>query len=117
MPEYLQKRFQNHWVRTYLTAVALISYVFTKFSVSLFFMLFNKRKFVVLYHAVISCSNRVWDWPVEQKNTSLQIFFFSKQNMCQSRDNTDLTRFVLHGLSLIKGAWCSKLTMEIFLCS
>ena len=33
MPEYLQKRFQSQWVRTYLTAVALISYVFTKTSV------------------------------------------------------------------------------------
>ncbi|KAK2553959.1 Sodium/myo-inositol cotransporter 2 [Acropora cervicornis] len=32
MPEYLQKRFQSHWIRTYLTAVALISYVFTKTS-------------------------------------------------------------------------------------
>lgn len=36
MPEYLQKRFQSHWIRTYLTAVALISYVFTKTSVGNF---------------------------------------------------------------------------------
>ena len=33
MPEFLKKRFQSHSVRTYLTVVALISYVFTKFSV------------------------------------------------------------------------------------
>lgn len=36
MPEYLQKRFQSHWIRTYLTAVALISYVFTKTSVDIY---------------------------------------------------------------------------------
>ncbi|XP_073228914.1 sodium/mannose cotransporter SLC5A10-like [Porites lutea] len=36
MPEYLQKRFQSRWVRTYLTAVALISYVFTKTSVDIY---------------------------------------------------------------------------------
>lgn len=36
MPEFLQKRFQNPWIRTYLTAVALISYVFTKFSVDIY---------------------------------------------------------------------------------
>ena len=35
MPEFLQKRFQSQWVRTYLTVVALFSYVFTKFSVGL----------------------------------------------------------------------------------
>ena len=34
MPEFLQKRFQSQWIRTYLTVVALFSYVFTKFSVS-----------------------------------------------------------------------------------
>ena len=34
MPEFLKKRFESQWVRTYLTVVALISYVFTKFSVS-----------------------------------------------------------------------------------
>ncbi|KXJ15910.1 sodium/glucose cotransporter 5 [Exaiptasia diaphana] len=36
MPEYLKKRFQSRWVRTYLTAVALISYVFTKTSVDIY---------------------------------------------------------------------------------
>ncbi|XP_022806468.1 sodium/glucose cotransporter 5-like [Stylophora pistillata] len=36
MPEFLQKRFQSQWVRTYLTVVALISYVFTKFSVDIY---------------------------------------------------------------------------------
>lgn len=36
MPEYLQKRFQSPWIRTYLTAVALISYVFTKTSVDIY---------------------------------------------------------------------------------
>ena len=41
MPEYLQKRFQSQWVRTYLTAVALISYVFTKTSVCLIFLYFS----------------------------------------------------------------------------
>ena len=35
MPEYLKKRFQSHSVRTCLTIMALISYVFTKFSVSI----------------------------------------------------------------------------------
>ena len=35
MPEFLQKRFQSQWIRTYLTVVALFSYVFTKFSVGL----------------------------------------------------------------------------------
>ena len=39
MPEFLQKRFQSRWVRTYLTAVALISYVFTKTSVRVLFSL------------------------------------------------------------------------------
>ena len=33
MPEFLQRRFQSRWIRTYLTVVALISYVFTKTSV------------------------------------------------------------------------------------
>ena len=41
MPEYMQKRFQSHSVRTCLTIVALISYVLTKFSVS-------KDKYLVL---------------------------------------------------------------------
>lgn len=36
MPEFLQKRFQSQWVRTYLTVVALFSYVFTKFSVDIY---------------------------------------------------------------------------------
>lgn len=36
MPEFLQKRFQSQWIRTYLTAVALISYVFTKTSVDIY---------------------------------------------------------------------------------
>ena len=35
MPEFLQKRFQSQGIRTYLTIVALFSYVFTKFSVGL----------------------------------------------------------------------------------
>ena len=35
MPEFLQKRFQSQGIRTYLTVVALFSYVFTKFSVGL----------------------------------------------------------------------------------
>ncbi|EDO46199.1 predicted protein [Nematostella vectensis] len=36
MPEYLNKRFQSRSIRTYLTAIALLSYVFTKISVVLF---------------------------------------------------------------------------------
>ncbi|XP_032218833.1 sodium/glucose cotransporter 5 [Nematostella vectensis] len=36
MPEYLKKRYQSVWVRTYLTTVALISYVFTKTSVDIY---------------------------------------------------------------------------------
>ncbi|XP_020600518.1 sodium/glucose cotransporter 5-like [Orbicella faveolata] len=36
MPEFLQKRFQSQWIRTYLTVVALFSYVFTKFSVDIY---------------------------------------------------------------------------------
>ena len=45
MPEYLKKRFQSRWIRTYLTAVALISYVFTKTSVSVYFM-------IMMYYSV-----------------------------------------------------------------
>ena len=43
MPEFLQKRFQSQWIRTYLTAVALISYVFTKTSVRHFFVVCMNR--------------------------------------------------------------------------
>jgi len=55
MPEFLQKRFQSQWVRTYLTVVALFSYVFTKFSVGL--ILFCNVKFNNQSYLIMSMSS------------------------------------------------------------
>lgn len=36
MPEFMKKRFQSKWIRTVITFIALVSYVFTKTSVDIY---------------------------------------------------------------------------------
>jgi len=57
MPEFLQKRFQSQWVRTYLTVVALFSYVFTKFSVGLVLLCTCNVKFINQSYLIMSMSS------------------------------------------------------------
>jgi len=73
MPEFLQKRFQSQWIRTYLTAVALISYVFTKTSVCLL------HKFIInsLY---ITSTNEEWTHQFKVVSNFGKPYFINKQH-------------------------------------
>ena len=83
MPEFLQKRFQSQWIRTYLTVVALFSYVFTKFSVGWVYYSMYIQQFQERLLIKSACDNPKRYVPVTiLANEPTLVAFLACKNLC-----------------------------------